>query len=50
MTEYFDGLLDEVRLEKVARSTDWMWACYMTMGNNADFTTYGSVRTSGGSN
>jgi hypothetical protein len=44
MTEYFDGLLDEVRLEKAARSADWIWACTMTMGHNADFTTYGSVR------
>jgi hypothetical protein len=47
--EYFDGLLDEIRLEKTTRSANWIWACYMTMGSNSLFGTYSEVRQSGGS-
>jgi hypothetical protein len=48
-SQYFNGLLDEVRIEKTIRSDNWIWACYMTVGNNSSFTTYGTVRGSGGS-
>ena len=44
--EYFDGLVDEVRIANVTRSDNWIWACYMTMGSNPSFTTYGVVQTS----
>jgi hypothetical protein len=38
-----DGLLDEMRVEHVARSTNWIWACYMNMASNAQFATYANA-------
>jgi len=37
---YLDGILDEIRAEKVVRSTNWIWACYMTMASNDVFAAY----------
>ena len=37
------GWLDEVRLETAVRTTNWIWACYMTMASNRAFSTYNSV-------
>ncbi|MDD5708279.1 MAG: Calx-beta domain-containing protein, partial [Kiritimatiellae bacterium] len=34
-------MLDEGRLEKVPRASNWVWACYMTMASNSAFQTYG---------
>jgi len=43
-TGYFDGMIDEVRAESVARSTNWIWACYQNQGaNHASFVEYGNV-------
>jgi len=40
----FDGMIDEVRAEAVARSSDWIWACYQNQGaNHASFVEYGNV-------
>jgi hypothetical protein len=47
--EYFDGRLDEIRLENCVRSANWEWACYMTMASNTTLTGYGTVRGAGGS-
>jgi len=36
----YDGLMDEVRISTVVRSTNWIWATYMTAGSNDVFTAY----------
>jgi hypothetical protein len=40
---YFDGYIDETRVSRVARSTNWVWATWMNGGSNAVFQTYGAV-------
>jgi hypothetical protein len=46
---YFSGLIDEARLESVARSSNWVWACYMTVASNASaFQAYGAATASSG--
>lgn len=42
------GILDEMRLSSVMRSTNWIWAEFMTSGSNALFTAYGEVESQGG--
>ncbi|MDD5706271.1 MAG: DUF2341 domain-containing protein [Kiritimatiellae bacterium] len=37
------GTMDEVQLSSVARSSNWVWASYMTMASNTAFTTYGKT-------
>ncbi|MDD5705649.1 MAG: DUF2341 domain-containing protein, partial [Kiritimatiellae bacterium] len=39
----FDGVMDEVRVDSVARSPYWVWATYMTMASNDVFTGYGDA-------
>ena len=39
----WNGLLDEVRLCAVARSTNWIWAEWCNMASNTAFSTYGAV-------
>jgi PKD repeat protein len=39
----FDGSLDEVRISKVARSTNWVWAEWVSAASSAVFTSYGPV-------
>jgi autotransporter-associated beta strand protein len=39
-----DGVLDEVRVSNVARSSNWIWASWMSQGtNHLSFTHYGTV-------
>jgi len=45
-----DAIIDEVRVEQVFRSTNWIWATYLTVASNASFSAYGSVRTGGSTN
>jgi hypothetical protein len=41
----FAGLLDEARLSSVARSSNWVWACWMNQGSNhSEFVTYGEAQ------
>jgi hypothetical protein len=40
---FYGGDLDEVRLSSVARSTNWVWAEYLTMVSNTVFNNYGAV-------
>lgn len=41
---YFYGQIDEVRVSNIARSTNWIWASYMTQGSDHEsFVEYGSV-------
>ena len=44
-SEYFSGSLDEIRVGNMARSSNWVWACYMTVGSNPAFTSYGAVQS-----
>jgi hypothetical protein len=40
---FYDGLLDEVRISSVARSTNWVWAEYLNMASNTAFNNYGGI-------
>ncbi|NLB55965.1 MAG: DUF2341 domain-containing protein [Lentisphaerae bacterium] len=39
----FNGVLDEVRISSIARSRDWIWACWKNQGENESFNKYGEV-------
>jgi hypothetical protein len=39
-SQYFDGILDEARISRVARSPAWMRASYMTIAQNQLFASY----------
>jgi hypothetical protein len=41
------GLLDEMRISDLARSTNWIWAEYMTAASNSVFSSYGTVAGAG---
>ena len=38
-----NGYMDEVRVSTVARSANWVWACYLNMASNGVFNTYGAA-------
>jgi len=38
-----NGIVDEMRISSVARSTNWVWAEYQNMANNTSFNGYGAV-------
>ncbi len=40
---YFEGTLDEARIESSARSANWIWASWMTAVSNTVFTSYSSI-------
>jgi len=40
---YFDGWMDEVRISNVARSSNWIWAAWMSVASNGWFPAYGAV-------
>jgi hypothetical protein len=44
-----DAIVDEVRVEQVFRSPNWILATYLTVASNASFSAYGSVQVNGGS-
>jgi hypothetical protein len=37
------GDLDEVRISTVARSSNWVWACYLNQASNTVFNNYGAM-------
>jgi hypothetical protein len=37
---FYRGQMDEVRVCRVARPADWIWATHMTMASNGAFTSY----------
>ena len=41
--DYLSGQLDEVRVENIARSSNWVWASYLTTASNAVFANYAPV-------
>jgi len=40
---YMDGLLDEARMSSVPRSSNWIYAAWLTMASNDSFSCYGPV-------
>jgi hypothetical protein len=42
---YISGSMDEVRVENMPRSANWLWACYMTAVSNSVFNSYGNIIT-----
>jgi hypothetical protein len=40
--ECFADLIDEFRIEGVARSANWIWTCWLNQGSNEVFSTYGA--------
>ena len=40
---YWMGKMDEVRIESVVRSTNWLWTDWMTVASNAVLSSYSSV-------
>ena len=40
---YWNGFIDEARISSVARSSNWVWACYLTMASNTVFNNYGAM-------
>ena len=43
------GIIDEARVSGEARSSNWIWACWMSMASNDAFTVYDPVVDWGGS-
>ena len=41
----FYGSMDEVRMSKQGRSTNWVWATWMTTASNKPFAVYGAATT-----
>jgi hypothetical protein len=46
---YWDGIIDEVRISNVGRSTDWIGACYNNQNNPSTFASAGTPADAGGS-
>lgn len=44
-TDALEGIVDEFRVESVARSTNWVWATWMNMASNSAFATYAPVES-----
>ncbi|MDD5522886.1 MAG: DUF2341 domain-containing protein [Kiritimatiellae bacterium] len=44
---WFNGDLDEVRVENVPRSSNWVWNCWMNQASNDMFNAYGNIRKFG---
>ena len=40
---FYNGLMDEVRVESVARSSNWVWACWLNQTSNSLFNSYGTA-------
>jgi hypothetical protein len=40
-------VIDELRIETVPRSSNWIWACWMNAGSNSVFNSYGAITSSG---
>lgn len=42
-TNYFRGIIDELRIETVIRSSNWVWAAWLNMASNQLFNSFGDV-------
>jgi len=45
---YLACIIDEVRISNVARSTNWVWACWANQVADSTFCEYGAVEAGGG--
>jgi autotransporter-associated beta strand protein len=45
--DYFDGIMDEVQLSQVARSSNWVWAAYQNTTSNSSFICAGTLQGPG---
>ena len=43
-SRYYGGLVDETRLSGIARSSNWVWATYMTVADNTGLLSYESAQ------
>lgn len=41
--KHWHGGIDEVRISRIGRGSNWLWATYMTMASNSTFSSYGTV-------
>ena len=39
-TSRYDGFIDEIRMSRVVRSSNWVWSTWMTVASNRAFTVY----------
>jgi hypothetical protein len=46
-TSCYTGLLDEVRVEATARSSNWIWACWMNQASNSALSANGAILQGG---
>ncbi|MDD4869986.1 MAG: LamG domain-containing protein [Kiritimatiellae bacterium] len=46
-TYWFNGIVEEARVENVARSSNWVWACWMNTASNSLFAGYGKIEGKG---
>jgi hypothetical protein len=44
-TNYFKGIIDELRIETVVRSSNWVWAAWLNMASNTSFLTCETVES-----
>jgi len=47
LQRHYNGLLDEIRISSVPRSTNWLWACWRNVSSNADFNPCGAIMPGG---
>ncbi len=45
--DYFDGIMDEVQVSQIARSSNWIWAAYQNTASNSTFTCPGALQGPG---
>jgi len=44
-SDFMGAVYDEIRVSDVARSSNWVWACWMSTASNALFNTFGEVES-----
>ena len=44
-TTYYSGYLDEVQVSNMARSSNWVWACWLNQASNNIFNVYGPMQS-----
>jgi hypothetical protein len=48
VSQYLDGMLDEMRVENTARSSNWLWTCRLNQESNSNFIAFEKVLYRGG--
>ena len=44
---WWNGFMDELRVDAVPRSSNWLWACYLNQASNASFMTFSAFISNG---